>query len=148
MQDYGQAPSKKPNNCIQVIMENLNSLGIFTKGTKINSLNKLFHQFNTNILAGCKTQADWCQASKEQQFRNVIRVGMETRSIVAHNVNEQMQLNQYGGRAMMAMGCFSAEVIKTGVDPYRLRCWCWLRVCSGDKNQNSHGLPTLMHKIN
>ncbi len=41
---------------------------------------------------------------------------METRSIVAHNVNEQMQQNQYGGCAMMVMGCFSAEVIKTGVD--------------------------------
>jgi hypothetical protein len=34
---------------------------------------------------------------------------------------------------MMAMGRFSTEVIKTGVDPYGLRCWCWLRVSSGDK---------------
>jgi hypothetical protein len=40
MQDYGQSLSKKPDNCIQVIMENFNSLGIFTNGTKINSLNK------------------------------------------------------------------------------------------------------------
>ncbi len=133
MQDYGQAPSTKPNNCIQVIMENFNILGIFTKGTKINSLNKICRQFNTNILAGYKTQADWGQASKEQQFRNVIGVGMETRSIVTHNVNEWMERNQYGGCAMMALGCFSAEVLKTGVDPYRLGCWCWLRVCSGDK---------------
>ncbi len=29
------------------------SLGVFTKGTKINSLNKLCHQFNNDILAGC-----------------------------------------------------------------------------------------------
>jgi hypothetical protein len=60
-------------------------------------------------------------------------MGMETRSIVARNVNERMQWNQYGGCAMMAMGCFSAEVIETGVDPYGLRHWCWLRVGSGDK---------------
>jgi hypothetical protein len=133
MQDYGRTPSTKPNNCVQVIMENFNSLGVFTKGTKINCLNKLCHQFNTNILAGCETQADWCQASEEQQFRNVIGMGMETRSIVAHNVNEQMHRNQYGRCAMMAMGCFSAEVIKTGVDPYGLGHWCWLRVGSGDK---------------
>jgi hypothetical protein len=71
-------------------MENFNSLGIFTKGTKINQLNKLCHQFNTNILAGCETQADLRQATEEQQFRNVIRVGMDTRSIVAHNVNKRM----------------------------------------------------------
>ncbi len=36
MQDYGQAPSTKSNNCVWVIMENFNSLGVFTKGTKIN----------------------------------------------------------------------------------------------------------------
>jgi hypothetical protein len=109
-------------------MDNFNSLGVFTKGTKINSLNKLCHQFNTDILAGCETQADWHQASKEQQFRNVIGMGMETRSIVTCNVNEQMQQNQYGGCTMMAMGRFSAEVIETGVDPYKLGHWCWLRV--------------------
>ena len=114
-------------------MEIFNSLGVFTKGTKINSLKKLCHQFNTDFLAGCKTQADWHQASEGQQFRNVIGVGMETRSIVAHNVNEWMQRNQYGRCSMMAMGHFSAEVIETGVDPYGLGCWCWLRVGSGGK---------------
>ncbi len=57
-----------------MIMENLNSLGIFTKGTKINQLNKFCHQFNTDILAGCETQADWYHATKEQQLRNVIGV--------------------------------------------------------------------------
>jgi hypothetical protein len=39
MQDYGRAPSTKHNSCAQVIMENFDSLGFFTKGTKINSLN-------------------------------------------------------------------------------------------------------------
>jgi hypothetical protein len=97
MQDYGWAPSTKSDNCVQVVMENFNSLGVFTKGKKISSLNKLCPQFNTNNLAGCKTQADWHQASNEQQFRNVIGMGMEARSIVAHSVNEQMQQNQYGG---------------------------------------------------
>ncbi len=55
---------------------------------KIKKLSKLCRQFNTEIVAGCETQVDWCQATNEQQFRNVIGVGMETRSIVAHNVNE------------------------------------------------------------
>jgi hypothetical protein len=69
----------------------------------------------------------------EQQSRNVIGVGMETRSIVAHNVKKRMQWNQYGGCSMMEMGCFSAEVIKTGVAPYGLGRWCWFSVSSGDK---------------
>ncbi len=100
---------------------------------KINSLNKLCRQFNTDILAGCKTQADWQQAGEEQQFRNIIGVGMDTRSIVAHNVNERMQQNQHGGCVMMAMGRFSAEVVELGVDPTSLGCWCWLKVGSGEK---------------
>jgi hypothetical protein len=114
-------------------MENFNSLGLFTKGTKINSLHKLCRKFNTNILAGCKTQADWRQATKEQQFRNIIGVGMVTRSILAYNINEQMQRNQHGGCTMMAMGCFSAEVMESGVDPSGLGHWCWLKVGSVNK---------------
>jgi hypothetical protein len=45
---------------------------------------------------------------------------MDTRSIVAHNINEQMQCNQHGGCAMMAMGRFSAEMVETVVDYYGL----------------------------
>ncbi len=58
---------------------------------------------------------------------------METRSVVAHIINEHMQLNQHGGCAMMAMGRFSAEVVVSGVDSYGLGRWCWLKVGSGDK---------------
>ena len=52
------APGTKPDNCVHVMMENFNSLGVFTNGVKINALNKLCCKFKTDILAGCKTQAD------------------------------------------------------------------------------------------
>ena len=130
---YGKAPGAKPDNCVRVVMENFNSLGVFTNGVKINALNKLCRKFNTDILAGCETQVDWRQATDEQQFRNLIGVGMDTRSIVAHNINERMQRNQHGGCAMMAMGRFSAEVVETGVDYCGLGRWCWMRVGSGEK---------------
>jgi hypothetical protein len=103
-QVYGQAPQEKPDNCIWVIMENFNSLGIFTKGTKINSLNKLCQQFNTNIVEGCKTQVEWSQSTTEQQFRNLIGVGMENWKVFAYIVNKRMKHNQHGGCAMMALG--------------------------------------------
>jgi hypothetical protein len=75
----------------------------------------------------------WCQATEEQQFRNVIGVMMETRSIVVHNINKQMHWNQHGGCTMMAMGQFSADVDDTRVDPYDLGRWCWMKVRSGEK---------------
>ena len=121
---YGKAPGTKPDNCVRVVMENFNSLGIFTNGVKVNALNKLCRKFNTDILAGCETQVDWRQATDEQQFRNIIGVGMNTRSVVAHNINERMKRNQHGGCAMMAMGWFSAEVVETGVDHCGLGRWC------------------------
>jgi hypothetical protein len=111
----------------------LHSLGIFTKDIKINSLSKLCQQFNTNILAGCKTQADWRQATKEQQFRNIIGIGMETWSVVSHNINKRMQGKQHGGCAIMEIGSFSAEVVESGVNPFGLGRWCWLKVGSGNK---------------
>ena len=130
---YGKALGAKPDNCVRVVMENFNSLGVFTNGVKINALNKLCRKFNSDILAGCETQVDWHQATDEQQFRNIIGIGMDTRSVVAHNINERMKRNQHGGCAMMAMGRFSAEVVETGVDHCGLGRWCWMRVGSGDK---------------
>jgi hypothetical protein len=90
---YGKAPRVKPDDCVRVIMENFNSLGVFTNGTKINALNKICREFKADVLAGCKTQADWQQATEEQQFKNILGVGMDTRSIVAHNINKRMQRN-------------------------------------------------------
>jgi hypothetical protein len=117
---YGKAPGIKPDNCVCIVMENFNSLGFFTNGVKINALNKLCRKFKMDILTGCKTQADWRQATNEKQFQNIIGVGMDTRSVVAHNINERMQRNQHGGCAIMAMGRFLAEVVETGVDHYGL----------------------------
>jgi hypothetical protein len=62
---------------------------------------------------------------------------MDTRSIVAHNVIEQMQFNQHGGCAMMGMGGFSAEVAESGVDPSGLGHCCWFKVGSGNKKKQS-----------
>ncbi len=84
--------------------------GFLQKGTKINSLNKLCRKYNTDVLVGCKTQADWHQATDKQQFQDLIGVGMENRSMVAYNVNKGMQRNQHDGCAVMAIGRFSSEV--------------------------------------
>ena len=58
---------------------------------------------------------------------------MENRSVVGYNVNERMQRNQHGGCAMMAIEQTSSEVSETGVDPYKLGQWCWMKVGSRDK---------------
>jgi hypothetical protein len=72
---YGKAPRAKPDNCVQVIMETFNSLGVFTNGTKINALNKICREFKADVLAWCETQADWCQATEEQQLKIFLESG-------------------------------------------------------------------------
>ncbi len=68
------------------------------------------------MLCGCKTQVDWRMVPNSHRFNNLFGVGTETRSVVAHNINEWMLTNQYGECAIMAMNTISAKVQDTGVD--------------------------------
>ncbi len=66
-------------------------------------------------------------------LHNLFGAGLETKSVVAHNKNEQMRPNQYGGCAMMAMGTLSPEVVGSGVNFTGLGRWCWIHLGSGSK---------------
>jgi hypothetical protein len=52
---------------------------------------------------------------------------------VVHNVNKKMRVNQYGGRAIMAMNTIAPEVVESGADHTSLGRWCWIRIGSGAK---------------
>ncbi len=52
---------------------------------------------------------------------------------MAHNINERMHPNQFGGCAMMAMSTIDPEVIDTGVDTMGLGRWCWMHIGLGRK---------------
>jgi hypothetical protein len=114
-------------------MENFNSICILSGNAKIMAINNLCWDFKVDLLCGCKTQTDWQQVPQAQQFHNLFGVGMETRSIVAHNLNERMRLNQFRGCAKMAMSTIAPEVIDAGVDTMDLGRWCWMRIGSGRK---------------
>jgi hypothetical protein len=58
---------------------------------------------------------------------------METRSLIAHNINEWMLSNQHVGCAMMAMNTISSEVQGTGVDGTSLSWWCLVHLGSRPK---------------
>jgi hypothetical protein len=114
-------------------MENFNNLCILLGNANITAINNLCRDFKVDPLCGCKTQIDWRQVPQAQRFHNLFRVGTETRSVVAHNINERMCPNQFGGCAMMAMSTIAPEVIDTGVDTTGLGQWCWMRIGSGRK---------------
>ncbi len=105
-------------------MENFNSLHVTSGNSKINAINNLLRDFKVNMFCGCKTQVDWGIFPQDQRFHNLFGAGSETRSVVAHNTNEPMRLNQYGGCAMMALGTLSPKVVNSGIDSTNLGRWC------------------------
>ena len=113
---YGHTPRKKPDHSISIVMENFNSLCVTSGNSKINAINNLCRDFKVDILCGCETQVDWCQVPESRRFHNLIGAGMQTRSIVAHNINERMRVNQYGGCTIMAMNTIAPEVMELGAN--------------------------------
>jgi hypothetical protein len=126
---YGHAPREKPAHSIRIVMENFNSLRVTSGNSKINAINNLLCDFKADMLCGCETQVDWRMVPQDWRFHNLFGRGAETRSIVAHNINERMRTNQFGGCAIMALGTLSPQVIGSGVDTTCLGRWCW--VCLG-----------------
>jgi hypothetical protein len=54
-------------------------------------------------------------------------------SVFAHNINKRVQINQFGGCAIMALGTLAPKVADSGLDSTGLGQWCWIRVGSGSK---------------
>ncbi len=92
---HGYAPREKPTHSIQIVMENINSLNVVSGNAKVNAINNLCHDFKVDILCGCETQVDWRMVPQDQRFHNLFGVGTETRSVVAHNIDECRQQNQF-----------------------------------------------------
>jgi hypothetical protein len=130
---YSYAPWEKPSNLIRLVMENFNSLCVTSGNKKITTINNLCHNFKADMLCGCETQVDWRMVPNSCHFNNLFGVGTETRSAVAHNINERMLTNQYGGCAIMAMNTISAKVQDTGMDGIGCGRWCWIHLGSGPR---------------
>jgi hypothetical protein len=130
---YSHAPCKKPDHSIRIVMENFNSLCIPSSNSKIKTINNLCRDFKVDILCRCKTQVDWRQVPESCRFHNLIGAGTQTRSIMAHNINERMRVNQYGGCAIMAMNTIAPEVVELGAGHTGLGRLCWIRMGSGAK---------------
>jgi hypothetical protein len=130
---YDHAPREKPAHSIRPVIENFNSLCITSGNSKINAINNRLRDFKVNILCGCETQVDWRMVPQNRCFLDLFGNSSETRSVVAHNTNEHMRPNQYGGCAMMALGTLSPKVINSGIDSTSLGRWCWICLGSGTK---------------
>ena len=59
---YGYVSKSKPEDTVQIMFENFNSLGVLASGKarrkKIRRLRQLHKEYNVDLFAGCKTQCN------------------------------------------------------------------------------------------
>ena len=131
---YGYAPREKPDDTIRLMVENWNSLGVFTGKSKVSRVNSLLRSFEVDVIAGSETQCDWRQVEQDSRFEDLIAPGVSKRVSVGHNITEPVDETpraQMGGTAMAALGRLSASVIDTGQDHTGLGRWSWILVGHG-----------------
>ena len=73
---YGHAPTAKPDDTIRLMVENWNSLGVFTGKRKLPRINSLIRSFGVDVIAGSETQCDWRQVDAEERFGEIIAPGV------------------------------------------------------------------------
>ncbi len=136
-ENYGYIPASKPPDTVRVMMENFNSLGVFTSGKrrrrKIRRIRKLMRKYDVDVLTGCETQADWSFAKNNDKFENIFGVGQQKRSVAAHNTTERITRDQKGGTATMIVDKLASRVVNVGMDPDNLGRYCWVELAGGGK---------------
>jgi len=136
---YGDVPKQKPPNVIRGVLENFNSLEVFTGmqngDRKAKTIDRLCRDYDADFLAGTEPQADWRFAPEERQFKNLLGKGRQTQSVVGYNSTEELERSQAGGTCLMAFDRFSSfvNVRESGADARNLGRWCWLVVEGGGK---------------
>ena len=103
------------------MFEKFSSLCLFVqgkeKGRKIRQINKLMKEYNVDVMAGCKTRVDWRFTEPTMNgFDCLFAQDQQRRGVCAHNINEYVCRDQWGGTCLVSVGWISTMVVATGVD--------------------------------
>ena len=133
--DHGYVPDKKPDGIVRIIMENWNSIKLFTEKNqeRILEINGTRTRYNADIMIGCEPQVDWSMADSEHQFYKLLGFWEPEKGKTAYNSNEHIQRCQQGGTSAMAFGRLSSYVTETGVDLRNLGRWTYLKIANAYK---------------
>ena len=132
---HGYVPDKKPDGVVRIMMENWNSIKLFTEKSqeRISKINETRKRYNADIMLGCEPQVDWSMADSEHQFYELFGFGEPKKGKAAYNYNEHIQRCQQGGTAAMAFGRLSSYVTETGTDATNLGRWTHLKISNAYK---------------
>jgi hypothetical protein len=102
------------------MFENFSSLCLFAqgkeKGRKVCQINKLMKEYNVDVTAGCKTRGNWRFTEPTTNgFDSLFAQGQQRRGVCAHNINEYVHRDQWGGTCLVSVGWISTMIVATGV---------------------------------
>ena len=130
----GNVKFEKPNDVLRLIIENVNSLGIFSVGKaklrKLNQMRYLICKYDIDVAAFVATIVDWRQVrNEESRFENLFtRPGEDKVCVTAHNATNDVietERCQKGGTAMLTRGKMTASVRQVKADESGLGRFCW-----------------------
>jgi hypothetical protein len=118
---YGQLEKVKPNKTICIMFKKISSLCLFVQGKekvrKICQINKLMKEYSVDVMSGCKTRVDWrFTKPRTDGFNSLFAQGQQRHGVCAHNINEYVRWDQWGGICLVSVGWISTIIVATGID--------------------------------
>ena len=86
--EYGFFPKKKANDKVRVIFENWSTLMLWKSNERMEAINQLCKQFETDILLGAEHQTDFQFVEEEQKIENLLCEGQQSRGRAGYNTPE------------------------------------------------------------
>ena len=127
LQVHGFAPARKAEGTIRLIYENINGLDTRMKGNeKLEKMRALHDDLEVDIAAYCEHKINYQNKNNNNGFNQLFRGGeADIRSIVSHNVHENVGKIQQGGTSLILFGHLTQhfDCNESGKDPSGLGRW-------------------------
>ena len=106
LQVHGVAPGRKPEGCTRMILENPNGINTRMAGNeKLNKAKEIIDELEADIVAHSEHRVNCRHKDNKNGFGQMFRGGeSKIRTIVGHNVHENVSRTQEGGVSLLLFG--------------------------------------------
>jgi hypothetical protein len=90
----GFLPETKKQGWIRIMLENWNSLGVFTHTWKVDRLRYLIKHLDIDLLVGCEVQCDCTFIDQSAWFPDLLFQAQAIKGLASHNTTDRIQREQ------------------------------------------------------
>ena len=133
---HGIAPGKKPEGITRIIYENVNGLNTRISGNeKVEKAKDVIDELEADVVCYNEHRINIKHKQNHNGFNQLFRGGeADIRSVVAHNVHENVSRVQEGGTSMILFGSLiqQFDFEHSGKDDTGLGRWCYMTFCGSE----------------